>query len=240
MNRPRQHIARSPAPILVGVLLALTACAPSREPLGRSPVRTSMVEHYVQARDMRTFAVTGEDALLRLSARELAEAEETWGLPPGSAPFVAELRRAALQAVSAPSPAEATRAAARVALRCGDCHVASDATLGERFQSGGPLTDGSAGRHMNRLAWVSRMLWDGLVGPSERTWRRGAEALSESEAFPDEVGAASGGDAANRAWERLRALGGEALETEDPEERARLLARVWNSCADCHTRSGVR
>jgi len=199
-----------------------------------------MFEHFALARDLRVFAANGDLARLRETATELAALQETWGMPPGADAYLERMRAAARRAATAQSRGEAATATAEVARACGDCHLTNDATLGERFQVAAPLLDDPATRHTNYLSWVSRLLWDGLVGPSERMWRSGAEALSGAEGLPQPRAESVPTGNIDRAGAALHGLGAQALAENDVEERVRLLAAIWTTCADCHTQAGLR
>ncbi len=43
-----------------------------------------MFHHFALALDLRAFVANGDLERLRVTAGELAVAEETWGMPPGS------------------------------------------------------------------------------------------------------------------------------------------------------------
>jgi hypothetical protein len=199
-----------------------------------------MFSHFALATDLRTFVVNGDLERLRLTAQELSLAEETWGLPPGSEPYVVGVRAAARQAVEAPDMEAASRAVAEVAMACGDCHLANQTTLGERFQVAAPLLSNPATRHTNFLSWVSRLLWDGVLGPSEAMWRTGAGALAGGEGVPAPRASYVPRSEVMRTAETLRNLGAEAVVAVDAETRVRILADVWMECAGCHTQAGVR
>jgi hypothetical protein len=199
-----------------------------------------MFEHFALARDLRVLLVAGDMDELRLTAEALASTEETWGMPPGSDPHLEKIREAAQRAATSESTDDIAEAVADVARECGDCHVAVESTLGGRFQVAEPLTDNPAIRHANRLSWVSRLLWDGLVGPSERMWRTGATALAATDGVPDPRGTHVPGDVLDRTGDHLMALGSDALAEQDPERRSAILAEVWTVCADCHLEAGIR
>jgi mono/diheme cytochrome c family protein len=229
-------------PALLALLLTTSACAgggPSGDELV-SPVQEQMYRHFGLARDLRSLVVTGELEALSEAAEELAETEPTWGLPPGSGPYLEEIRGAARRTADARSIEEAARAVADLSATCGNCHLANETDLGVRLQTSAPFLDDPAIRHPNYLSWVSRLLWDGLVGPSERTWSTGAGALAGGEdAYPPPTGDQVP-DAANRdAAETFRRIGVEAVTAEDPAARAALVARMWTTCADCHTQAAV-
>jgi len=226
---------------LFALATALTASACQTPPPSvESPVQARMFEHFALARDLRVLVVAGDMDQLRLTAEGLATAEETWGMPPGSDPYLDRIREAAQRAASSESTDDIAHAVADVARECGECHLSVDCTLGGRFQVAEPLTDNPAIRHANRLSWVSRLLWDGLVGPSERMWRTGAAALADTDGVPEPRGTHVAGDVLDRTGLHLMELGNNAVAEEDPERRSALLAEVWTVCADCHLEAGIR
>jgi hypothetical protein len=199
-----------------------------------------MFEHFALARDLRALLVAGDMDELRLTAEALASTEDTWGMPPGSDPYLERIREAAQRAAASESTDDIAEAVADVARECGDGHVAVESTLGGRFQVAEPLTDNPAIRHANRLSWVSRLLWDGLVGPSERMWRTGAAALAATDGVPDPRGTHIPAEVLERTGAHLMSLGSDALTEEDPIRRSTILAGVWVICADCHVQAGIR
>lgn len=236
-RRPRR------APAALTVVLALSACTPEPPPTVASPVQQTMFTHFSLASDLRTFAINADLSRIRVTAAELATEEPTWGMPPGSGSLQDRVHRAAQAVADAAEGGDAPGAAlaiAQVAAACGECHLANDATLGQRFQVAAPLLTDAATRHTNYLSWVSRLLWDGLVGPSENLWRTGAGALAGPDGLPAPRGTFVPASEVARAGERLRTLGEDAVLAEDPGARARILGEVWQTCADCHTQAGVR
>lgn len=240
MNRFRLLAWVAPA-LPAPALLLLSACQPAPRPPGSAgPVQEQMFAHFALARDLRTFAVTGDLERLRVTAGELAVQEPSWGMPPGSEDFLDRVHAAALRAAEADDAPAAAEAAARVAAECGACHLAVDATLGQRFQVAAPLMDDPAIRHTNYLSWVGRLLWNGLVGPSEGLWRTGAGALAGGEGIPAPRGSFVPAEVVAASAERVRALGTEAVLATEPEDRVRIVGAIWAECADCHVQAGVR
>lgn len=228
--------------LVTGVLpVVFVAACQSAPPLTvASPVQHAMFEHFALARDLRAFAVNGDLERLRITAEELATTEPTWGMPPGSEAPRERIHTAARDAAAAPDPAAAALAVARVAAACGDCHLANDAGLGQRFQVAAPLLSDPATRHTNYLSWVSRLLWNGVVGPSERLWHTGAGALAGGDGVPAPRGSHVPAAELARSAERMRSLGEDAVLARDPEARIQILAEIWTACADCHVQAGVR
>lgn len=224
----------------VAALALAAGCQSAAPPSMVSPVQARMFSHFALATDLRTFAVNGDLERLRVTAQELAVAEETWGLPPGAEPFVEAVHAAARRATAAADMAEASHAVADLTVACGDCHLANQTTLGERFQVAAPLMSDPATRHTNYLSWVSRLLWDGVLGPSEDMWRTGAGALAGGEGVPAPRGTYVPQSEVLRAAETLTSLGADAVVAVDARARARILSAVWMECAACHTQAGVR
>ena len=236
MDSPR---ALRTLPLVVALALA-AGCQSAAPPSVESPVQTRMFSHFALAMDLRTFVVNGDLERLRVTAQELSVVEETWGLPPGSEPFVETVHAAARRAAGAGDMAEASGAVADLAMACGDCHLANQTTLGQRFQVAAPLMTDPATRHTNYLSWVSRLLWDGVLGPSETMWRTGAGALAGGEGVPAPRGSYVPRSEVLRSAETLKNLGVEAVLATDAQARARILSAVWLECAACHTQAGVR
>lgn len=228
-----------PLPVLAALAL-VSGCQSAAPPSLESPVQAKMFSHFALAMDLRTFVVNGDMERLRVTAQELSVAEETWGLPPGSDPFVETVHAAARRAAEASDMEAASRAVADLAMACGDCHLANQTTLGARFQVAAPLLDDPATRHTNFLSWVSRLLWDGVLGPSEAMWRTGAGALAGGEGVPAPRAGHVPQSEVARAGEALKNLGADAVVAVDSEARAKILADVWLECAGCHTQAGVR
>ena len=227
-------------PSLTLLVMTVASCQAPQGPTVASPVQEQMFAHFALARDLRTFAVNGDLERIRVTAAELAESEPTWGLPPGSEIHRTRLHDAARRAAEARDHAQAAGAIAELAAACGTCHLANDGSLGERFQVAAPLMDDPATRHINYLSWVSRLLWDGVVGPSDGMWRTGAAALAGGDGVPTPRGRHVPEAELGRASGLLTELGAQATTALDTEERVAVLARIWTECADCHVNAGVR
>lgn len=218
-------------------LVWLAACAGGPEPFEGSPTRGQMITHFDLALEAREHAVMGDVEAFRRAVEDLDELPPARDLPPELMLQFGPMRWEAREAARARTTEAAAMGAARVAQTCGDCHVANEAGLGERFTTGGPPPAGSVGRHMAGLSWASRLLWDGLVGPSDLTWYTGAEALIELGALPEGLDAVVPAPRIEEAEARLRQLGHRATQTASPEGRMVVLADVWATCADCHAGS---
>lgn len=205
---------------------------------GPTPVQRQMHEHFRHALQMRSGAIFGDTELFSEASAALASPPAMDGLPPGSERFVDDVQRQAHRASTASAASERRVAAAEVARTCGACHQAY--RVGPEFVIGGPLPGESLQMHMARQSRVSRLLWDGLVGPSNSTWEAGAEALEATAEFPREiVSRVRDPELLQEARTQLRALGERASRAADPTDRVRVLAQVWGVCAGCHGVAGT-
>lgn len=226
--------------MVMGLLVTGLACAPRPAPYEGSPTRGQMITHFDYAVEARGAALSGDVTAFRNAAKALAELQPARDLPPDVILQLGPMRWEAREGTLVKTADEAAMAAARIAQTCGDCHTANHVPLGERFTLGGPPPAGSTARHMAGLAWASRLLWDGLIGPSDRTWSTGAAGIVELGLLPEGLRPMlPPGDAAVYAA-RLRQLGERAVLTRDSDRRVEVLAEIWGTCAECHaeTRSG--
>jgi len=226
---------RNTAAAVVSVLVMLMlACVTRPQPYQGSPTRGQMISHFELALHARSFAILGRVGDFRRVAEALADLEPAHDLPAEVILQLGPMRWEAREGARASTIEEAATATARVAQTCGDCHTANDVPLADRFTVGGPPPAGSGERHMIGLAWTSRLLWDGLIAPSNRTWYAGAEALMELGALPRGLDGHLSPGRLEAASRLLGGLGEEALRTDDPDERVRIAARIWSTCAGCH------
>ena len=218
-----------------GTLVALWACSARPDPYMGSPSRGQMITHFDLALDARQHALFGELDDFRRTAEDLAELEPANDLPAEIVLQLGPMRWEAREAALAETIEEASMGAAKIAETCGDCHTANGIPLGDRFTLGGPPPPGSPARHMAGLNWASRLLWDGLVGPSDRTWFTGAEGIKELGALPEGLPTGHDPNAVATMGARLRQLGDRAALARSAEERVDVLADIWATCASCHS-----
>jgi len=214
--------------------LMAVSCSTRPDPYMGSPSRGQMITHFDIAVEARGLALNGDVDAFRDAADDLAELDPADDLPAELILQLGPMRYEAREGANARTIEEVTLASARIARTCGDCHLANEVPLGDRFTIGGPPPPGSAARHMAGLAWTSRLMWDGLIGPSDRTWTAGAQGLVELGVLPEGLPTNLPPGEARVAGVRLRQLGERAVLTRDPAERVEVLAEIWSTCARCH------
>jgi len=151
-------------------------------------------------------------------------------------PYHERLQHAASLAETAGDLDAAARVLASVALACGRCHQAL--VRGPVYPA--PAPDESAEplkAAMLDHEWATERLWEGVTGPWDEAWRRGAAELAATRVFgePDTEPT----DDLRRREQALRDLGAEAMNTTALDARAYLYGRLLGTCADCHRASGV-
>lgn len=220
----------------LGLAIALTsaACSSAPEPYMGSPTRGQMIAHFDLAVELRDHAIHGELQSFRTTAEALAGLDPADELPPEILLQLGPMRWEAQAGANARTNEAAAQAAAEIARTCGDCHAANDIPLGARFASGVPGSADDVRRHMAGLDRITELLWEGLIGPSDRTWAAGAEALLEAGALPDEMLEELSERDVRFASDRLQRLAREAAAATEPDYRVRALGEIWATCSECH------
>ncbi|MDH3974605.1 MAG: hypothetical protein OEV42_10045 [Deltaproteobacteria bacterium] len=188
-------------------------------------------------------AILSHDALIQgnLEAlrRRLSQIE-TQTLPPAAPeswrPHHARLRKAARSAAGISSLEKAGPVMGAVAEACGACHAALGVGTFYYWPSP-PDEKGGVEREMRTHQWATERLWEGVTGPFQEAWYRGAAALAEARVFGNE-GSGVKNSLLNREAE-LRDLGRTAKATKGLHERAVIYGRLLTTCAGCHQEAGV-
>lgn len=221
------------ASVLTVALLTTFSCATAP----RSDV--AMFRHFDGARELRTAAIFGRAEQAQAAAVELRRENPLADAPPASDRYYNAFFESVADLVGAQPPDALAQGAARVALRCGECHTARG--LGPTFALGGPRDADNLREHMIVHSWASSRMWESLLGASDESWRAGAQALIDQRmgaALYD--GRVPDPDAATELSNEMYAIGQRALGVSDAPGRARVLGDLWATCARCHALAGVR
>jgi cytochrome c553 len=192
-----------------------------------------MRAHFKDALLIRQAVVAGAPDQAVYPARILALIENLDDLPPGWRDYVERMQQAAMRITDGTSMARAASAVADIGVACGQCHrqLGGPAVSNDpRPPQGATLQQG-----MERHAWATERLWEGIVVPSSEAWSAGVDALSVP--FPDAV--SRRGVAARAAAADFESIVEQAKAKKVVEERAALYARLLVTCAACH-RAGKR
>ena len=192
-----------------------------------------MQVHFSEVMTVHEAVIRGDLAAVRAPATWVAEHDAPSSLPATSAPFVAEMRRAARRTAQASTVLEAALGTADMLKTCGDCHRG----LGTRPAVGqtiAPELGGLVGHMLAHQRAADQML-QGLVEPSATAWRAGADGFSaaplRSERLPDDAGLTRELVASER---RIHELAAQAAKVDDSSARAVFYGQIVARCADCH------
>ena len=152
----------------------------------------------------------------------------------GWLPWIAQLQAAARLTSNAATLEVAAMGVATMARVCGECHRANHAGPAippppdplERF----PVD--TVGDRMGRHMWASELLWEGITGPSEASWKAGAKTLIEA---PDVLDGQMP-ESFDAALLTVKGLGHDAQAAETLADRANVYGLLIATCADCHSR----
>lgn len=198
----------------------------------------SMEAHYGLVILAHDALIHGDLDAFRAQLARAAEQQLPPSAPAAWGPYHEPLRAAAGSGAEAEDLEQAAHALAEVVRACGTCHAALDA--GPVYPAPAP-GDGETVVETAMLdhQWATERLWEGVTGPWDGAWQRGADALAETRVFGDLGEGVTLADALREREEALRAIGREAKTTDGLDARAALYGRLLATCGDCHLEAGV-
>ncbi len=215
--------------------LVWTACASRSATSGVAPRTARMIAHFERAGQLHAAAAAGNLDSVQVQARWIAANERGEDLPPRAQPYVEELHAFADLAARAPDQQSAARAVSRLGATCGSCH--QHVGRGPRYQVvAGPPAGGSLlTARMIRHRWAADRLWEGLIGPSDESWRAGAQVLRDAPLYTDALttDVAQYEPVTKLAW-TVHELGTRAVNERNHTARADLYGQLLGTCARCH------
>jgi cytochrome c553 len=155
---------------------------------------------------------------------------------PGMAPWATDVEavtEAARALVAAPGVDEALRRETRVAKACAYCHLRVQKSPVFLAAPPAPRYEPTPAARMARHQWSVDRLWEGIVGPSDRSWRAGLDVLASTPLPLSPLTDAP--SLATHLQELARgAPGTHGGPAELIEDRARLYGEMLVTCAACH------
>jgi len=199
----------------------------------------SMEAHYGVAIIAHDALIQGDLPTFRAALIEVSQQE----LPPGSDPSWEALQDKLQAAAAVAARAQDLPAAAAnmgvVVRSCGTCHVALG--LGPLYPAPAPPEgDDAIETAMLEHQWVTERLWEGITGPWDNAWERGATALANMRIAGDDIDSFVLTDAVQQQEDTLRALGSDAQAATSLADRAAVYGRALATCGGCHQSFAVR
>ena len=191
-----------------------------------------MQAHFSQVMTVHEAVIRGDLAAVRAPAAWLAEHDAPSAFPAGSAPFVAEMQRAARRTVQAPTVLEAALGVADMLKTCGDCHRGVGTM--PAVQTNGAEVGGMVGHMLAHQRSADQML-QGLIVPSTASVARRRRGLQRGAAaprvFPNDPKLTRELVASEK---RIHELAAQAGKAGDSGARAVFYGQIIARCADCH------
>jgi len=231
--------------MLLSVVLAPSVRA-ADEPAQQSFV-DHMHGHLEQIGEIKSAVIAGRLEDTREPATWLATHEPPEGLADAWLPYVEEMQRYASRVAAAEDIVAAASGVSEIARTCGECHRASGLSIAFGFDERPPQELQNLLTQMQRHLWAADRMWEGLIGPSDVAWNRGAAMLSEVKLTTADVasaraeGAASadGGEAGiDDLVRRARTMGEQGGMAASAELRSGLYGEFLSLCASCHQLTG--
>jgi cytochrome c553 len=231
-------------PLLCASWLAAAGCQPANAvdetpPLGPPArfehdmvVRLHMHENFDLLRAIEKLLVRGNLEDARALARAIAEAPDEPGLEP-FAKQAAVVRDRAASLVKASTIAEACRREAQLAAACAGCHVETGVVPEFRSTSRVPRDEPTIAARMARHLWATDRLWEGIVGGSDESWRKGLDVLAAAPVDVPPISTVQAPLAKQLQQQADRARQRQKADTID--ERASAYGEILTTCAGCHS-----
>jgi hypothetical protein len=195
-----------------------------------TPHERLMRSHFREAALIRTAVIDGKLANVVVPAEALANTEGLGKIEPAWQSSIDVLRYAARRMQHASDIPGAAAAIADIGIACGACHNAAGGP--HTKLDAPPASDGSLESRMRRHVWATDRLWEGIFGPSDASWKAGAEALS-GEPFPKEV-LERGGVHAKSEAARFMSIVATIGPKKTPQDRGQAYASLLETCSACH------
>lgn len=229
----------------LALVAALTLPAGAEEADPRQVFLDHMHGHLDRIGEIKSAVIAGRLEDTREPASWLATHEPPEGLADAWLPYVEEMQRYAARVAAAEDIVAAASGVSEIARSCGECHRASGFSIAFGFDERPPQDLQNLLTQMQRHLWAADRMWEGLIGPSDAAWNRGAEMLSEVQLTTGDVATASDAAAADGNASRIdglvrraRAMGQQGGMAASAELRSGLYGEFLSLCASCHQLTG--
>lgn len=195
-----------------------------------------MEEHYTAAIRSHDALIQGNLESLRKQLAKIAEQKLPTGAPKSWTDHHIALQRVARKGERVSTLDEAASVMAEVGEACGTCHATLE--VGKiYFWPEEPKGNDELEKAMRTHQWATERLWEGITGPYEEAWNRGASILANVRLFGEEGGSVK--TVLLKLEAELRALGRNAKAATRLHERASIYGHLLKTCAACHQEAGV-
>jgi len=193
-----------------------------------------MKEHFDRVVTIQQAVIRGDLEDVREPARWIADNQSNEGLPSPAHALITNMRAVARRAAEATTLAAAGTEAGALVATCGNCHAALATRVKLPPVPDPPAKTGTAG-HMLEHQHAVDLMYQGIVGPSDEFWNKGASELKEAPLAKKDLPrdpALTNEVAASEA--KTHQLAEKALQTKDANGRASIYGEVISGCGSCH------
>jgi hypothetical protein len=223
---------KKPAPTTPEAVAKDAAKLPAASASMDAGIREHMREHFESIRSIERAIIVGDKDTAREQAKtlaehpsiELADYEEE----------IEAVRVAAAALAKEESLEKMAQGGAQLASLCGHCHLVTTSITTFEW-SEPPAESGTASERMQRHLWAMERLWEGLVGPSEMSWREGSKVLQASPFPADKLPIKK--DLQPAAKKQLASIAALAVRAGAATERAdqvTIYGELLGTCSGCH------
>jgi hypothetical protein len=198
--------------------------------------RTHKDNAFGEALRARDAIIAGDLAAAKQAALLLARQDLDSVVPRDWRPWTQHIQQYARELTAAPNLGAAAQALGQIALECGDCHDIQQ--HGPRRIPAKPEPwrgpPEAIEERMLRHEIGAGQMWDGLVMPSEQSFRTGTITLERAPLTPPEQQGLPVDPVLNARIEVVRELAKQAQFVTTYAERGRVYGELIARCAGCH------
>lgn len=215
--------------------------------IDKAELAKHMREHQAYAKTLQLAVVRGDLDAAHKPAKWLAEHDVKAELPEILRPQLDAMQKLAANIMEDEDSVSAAQHLGAMATTCGGCHTVAGITP-DFAELPDPASAKTPKAHMQRHFWAANELWQGLIGPDEMAWTRGARRLDESplghdelleEAvdIPEGISEEDHEKIANLR-KKVHAQSKKAMNTTSLDQRGQIYGELIGTCAPCHAIMG--
>jgi cytochrome c553 len=171
-------------------------------------------------------------------ARWIADHQETAGLPAGTEPIVADMKKQAAAVAESKDLKNAGTATAMTISYCGTCHATAKVTP-QMTEPVKPTEPNITKAHMLEHQWATELMYQGLTMPSAERWTKGLDAMAGSPLAEKDLPKDTKLTKEIVALEKkVHELATKAKATTDVGSKVALYGEYLAACAGCHSLHG--
>lgn len=196
-------------------------------------------EHFRLANEVLDAVIEGRLKKAQKAGAWLADPARLKEIPKGWEKHWVAVQNSGKELTKADNQQKAALVVAKIASACGSCHVAMKAKPKFKEQKLDTSMGGTKA-FMRRHIWATARLWEGLAGPHDANWVKGADALAKDKGLHKKVHARGKLNQEIKSWAKMiYGMGKKAKKTKGQKERTDLFGGLLQGCFHCHQRMYV-